>query len=210
MKKTLLQGAILMLMVLSINCNEKNDKQTKKITKMDNNTLSNILASQYKASLGMLRQTLEKIPEEQWNTGEYNNPNWQLAYHILWGTKLYLGANSESYIPFVNAIEGAESLGGAQDWENPNNNVEVEGHHTKNDLLSYIDVIEDTLIQNIESLSIDQDSGFEWYPYSRMELHINNIRHIQHHTAQIVERLKAKGITGFPWWIDQNKPQDWK
>lgn len=176
---------------------------------MDNKTITDILVSQYKASLGALRQTLEKIPEEQWNTEEYNNPNWQMAYHALWATKFYLGANSESYIPFENAIEGSESLGGNQDWENPGENVIVEGFHSKDELLSYIDHIERNLKQNIEALPLDKDSGFEWYPYSRLELHLNSIRHIQHHTAQIIERLKAKRITGFLWWADQNPPQEW-
>jgi len=177
--------------------------------KMDNQTITNVLTSQYKASLGMLRQTLEKVPEEQWNDEDYNNPNWQIAYHILWGIKFYLGANPESYIPFENAIEGAESLGGSQDWENPDEGVKVEGFHTKDEILSFINAIESKLQSNIAALPLDKDSGFEWYPYSRLELHINNIRHIQHHTGQIIERLKAKGIAGFSWWADQNPPQAW-
>jgi len=176
---------------------------------MENNTITDILASQYKASLGLLRQTLEKVPEEQWKTEEYNNPYWQIGYHILWSVKFYLEANPESYVPFDNAIEGAESLGGSQDWENPDENVKVGGFHTKEELLSFTDDIVKTLKQKIEALPLDVNSGFEWYPYSRLELHINTIRHIQHHSAQIIERLKAKGITGFPWWADQNPPQEW-
>lgn len=176
---------------------------------MDKKLIIEILTSQFKASLGMLRQALEKVPEEQWDSVEYNNPNWQIIYHTLWSTNLYLGANMEKYTAFKNAIEGAESLGGSQDWENPCSNVIVEGFHTKSELLSFIDDIENSLTQKIESLPFEDNSGFEWYPYSRLELHINNIRHIQHHTAQIIERLKAKGITGFTWWIDKNQPQAW-
>lgn len=176
---------------------------------MDNKTITDILASQYRASFGMLRNVIEKTPQEQWNTEEYNNPNWQIAYHILWGANFYLGTNPESYVPFENAIEGAESLGGSQEWENPEEGVVVEGFHTKDDLLSFIDEVESNLQQRIEALPLEENSGFEWYPYSRFELHINSIRHIQHHTAQLIERLKAKGITGFSWRIDQNPPQEW-
>lgn len=176
---------------------------------MENKVITNILASQYKASLGMLRNVLDKTPEEQWNNEDYNNPNWQIAYHILWGVKFYLGANPESYVPFQNAIEGAESLGGSQDWENTDEGVVVEGFHTKDELLSFINEIENNLQQRIEALPLEENSGFEWYPYSRLELHINSIRHIQHHTAQLIERLKANGITGFSWWADQNPPQEW-
>lgn len=176
---------------------------------MDNKAITDILISQYKASLGMLRNALDKIPDEQWINEDYSNPNWQIAYHILWGANFYLEANPESYTPFENAIEGAESLGGFQDWENPEQGVVVEGVHTKDELLSFIKDIEDNLRQRIEKLPLQENSGFEWYPYSRLELHINSIRHIQHHTAQIIERLKAKGIMGFSWRIDQNPPQEW-
>ncbi|QNL47827.1 DinB family protein [Olivibacter sp. SDN3] len=177
---------------------------------MDNSIIiTTIIVSQYKAGLGMLRQAIEKIPLEQWNNEEYNNPNWQIAYHILWGVKFYLGANPECYIPWENAIDGAESLGGSQDWENPDEGVVVEGSHTKEELFAFIDDIENNLQHAVETLPLDQDSGFEWYPYTRLELHINSIRHIQHHTAQLIERQKEKRMTGFPWWADQNPPQEW-
>ena len=176
---------------------------------MDNKTLSDIIVSQYKASLGMLRQAIEMTPEKLWNSDDYNNPNWQIAYHVLWSIKFYLGANTESYEPWTNAIEGAESLGGSQDWENPDKGITVEGSHSKEDLLSFIDDLEMNLPNAIEGLPFHEPSGFEWYPYSRLELHINTIRHIQHHTAQLIERLKANGETGFPWWADQNSPQEW-
>ena len=82
--------------------------------KMDTKEIITILTSQYKASLGMLRHTLHKVPNDQWNTEEYNNPNWQIAYHTIWAVKFYLGAKPEIYVPFGKAIEGAESLGGSQ------------------------------------------------------------------------------------------------
>lgn len=176
---------------------------------MDNKTIEEVLVSQYKAGLGTLRQTIEKIADEQWNNDEYGNPTWQIAYHVLWGVKFYLSPNAESYVPFENAIEGAESLGGAESWENPDEGVVVKGYHTKAELLSYIDNLENMLQQAVEALPLDENSGFEWYPYSRLELHINSIRHIQHHTAQLIERLKAKGTTGFRWWADKNQPQEW-
>lgn len=176
---------------------------------MDNNKIIDTLVSQYKASLGMLRHVIEKTPQEQWNTEEYNNPNWHIAYHILWGANFYLGANAESYVPFENAIEGAESLGGSQEWENSEEGVVVEGFHTKDELLYFIDEVAGNLQQRIEALPLEEYSGFDWYAYSRLELHINCIRHIQHHTAQIIERLKAKGATGFLWWVDQNPRQEW-
>jgi hypothetical protein len=166
-----------------------------------------MLENQYRASLNMLRQALEKVPPAQWNDDLYHNPNWQIIYHVLWGTHFYLSAGPEHYVPWPNAIPGAESLGGAAEWENPG--VAVQGVHSPQELLAFMDDIEAQLPTALAALDMQQDSGFEWYPFSRLELHINSIRHIQHHTAQVIERLKAQGISGFPWAIDGNAPQEW-
>ncbi|WP_313191734.1 DinB family protein [Sphingobacterium sp.] len=174
---------------------------------MEYSSVIKILLSQYRAALGMLRDVTEKVPDTEWNSHEYNNPNWQLIYHTIWSSKLYLSASYETFVPFAKAIEGAESLGGDKDWEN--SEVEVVGLNSKQEVLEFIQEVEQNLESSLTLLPLEADSGFEWYPYSRLELHINTIRHIQHHTAQIIERLKAKGITGFPWWIDQNKPGEW-
>ncbi len=176
---------------------------------MDDKEITEILASQYKAALQMLRQTIKKMPSDQWNDSKFHNPNWQIAYHAIWGAQFYLGADMESFVPWKKAVEGAESLGGTQEWENPEESVIVDGYNTKEELLSFIDNIEDGLKQAISKLPLGEGSGFEWYPYSRLELHINNIRHIQHHAAELIERMKSKGVTGFPWAIDGNPPQDW-
>lgn len=210
MKKTFICGVLVVIVISHTVCNNETNQNTQTEHKMDQKKITHILASQYSASFGMLRTAIEKVPNHHWNNEKDNNPNWQIAYHVVWGAKFYLGANPESYVPFENAIEGAESLGGNQDWENADEGITVEGFHSKAELLAFIDEIENNLQQSIEDLPLDQDSGFEWYPYSRLELHMNSIRHIQHHTAQIIERLKAEGITGFPWWADQNPPQVWQ
>ena len=48
--------------------------------------------------------------------------------------------------------------------------------------------------------------GFERLPFSRAELHISNIRHIQHHAAQLSLRLRLDSNTDIPWvktgWLD--------
>lgn len=171
---------------------------------MDEKELLKILESQYKASLGMLRTVIEKNTNELLYSSEYHNPSWQIAYHTIWATKLYLGANYENYVPFDKAIEGAESLGGAKEWENVDEGVSVVGQNTLEELLSFIQSIEGGLMENLESLPLNEKSGFEWYAFSRMELHLMNIRHIQHHTAELIERLKIKGITDFAWAIHGN------
>jgi len=176
---------------------------------MENNLIFDVLESQYKAALSMLRSALEKVPQEYWNSKEYNKPIWQLAFHTLYGTKMYLSSSPETFILWENAIRGAESLGGVNDWENPEEDGVIEGTHTPSELFDFIDDIVANLQQNISALPIHEPSGFEWYPVTRLELHLTNIRHIQHHAAQIIERLKYKNIHGFAWAIDGNPAVEW-
>jgi hypothetical protein len=61
----------------------------------------------------------------------------------------------------------------------------------------------ESIFNNFEKFVYDTDldgkSGFEWLPMNKMETHLYNIRHIQHHVGQLVERLHQSGIKGISW-----------
>jgi hypothetical protein len=42
-------------------------------------------------------------------------------------------------------------------------------------------------------------SGFHWRKCTRAELHVYNIRHIQHHAAQLILRLRNDAGVDVPW-----------
>jgi len=44
-----------------------------------------------------------------------------------------------------------------------------------------------------------RDSGFHWYKVSKLEHQMINLRHIQHHTAQLADRLRASDDIGIGW-----------
>jgi hypothetical protein len=43
------------------------------------------------------------------------------------------------------------------------------------------------------------DSGFSWYPMSKLEHQLVNIRHLQHGAAQLADRLRSKLDIGIKW-----------
>ncbi len=49
-----------------------------------------VLKSQYHASLGMLREAIERCPADLWFDTSPTNAFWQVAYHALFFTHLYL------------------------------------------------------------------------------------------------------------------------
>lgn len=168
---------------------------------MNQQSVADIVDNLYRASLRMLRTVIETTPHNELYSSEYSSPSWKIAYHTIWSTQFYLGADPELFIPWEKAIEGVESLGGTEEWEHPDESLVEEGQNTREELLAFLDSIEEGLRKSIEGLPLDAPSGFDWYPFSRLELHLNSMRHIQHHTAQLIERLKLKGISGFPWEI---------
>lgn len=57
--------------------------------------LRTILKSQYHAALAMLRETIEQCPDDLWLATQHTNSFWQVAYHTLYFTHLYLQPNRE-------------------------------------------------------------------------------------------------------------------
>jgi len=49
------------------------------------------------------------------------------------------------------------------------------------------------------SESLAGPSGFDWVPLPRCELHLYNIRHIQHHAAQLSVCLRRSTGEGVEW-----------
>jgi hypothetical protein len=51
----------------------------------------------------------------------------------------------------------------------------------------------------VPTLDLAAPSGFHWLPFNKMELQFYNIRHRQHHTGQLADRLRTKTNVGLAW-----------
>ncbi|RZJ78094.1 MAG: hypothetical protein EOO20_28175 [Chryseobacterium sp.] len=154
------------------------------------------IASQYRAALKMLGSVISRCPEDLWNDTSYKNRYWQIAYHTLHYTLLYLSENEDAFIPYNNHISGYHILG--QELETEQSRTYIPGF-SKEDLLGYLTKISSAVERHMEKQDLTAPSGFEWLLMNRFELHLYNIRHIQHHTAQLIERLHQNGIEGIAW-----------
>ena len=67
---------------------------------MTNDFLRPILKSQYHASLAMLKDAIDKCPDALWLDDRLTNRYWQIAYHVLYYTHLYLHADEQSAQPW--------------------------------------------------------------------------------------------------------------
>ena len=46
-------------------------------------------------------------------------------------------------------------------------------------------------------------SGFHWLPFTRLELHLYNVRHLQHHAGQLGATLRRQVGEGVPWALSE-------
>jgi hypothetical protein len=54
-----------------------------------------------------------------------------------------------------------------------------------------------SLIAALDKLDLENSqSGFPWYRMSKLEHQLVNLRHIQHHAAQLADRLRSAAMSG--------------
>jgi hypothetical protein len=156
-----------------------------------------VIKSQYYASLEMLKQAIVKCPESLWEDQEDKNKFWHVAYHALFYTHLYLQPSGEDFCPWAKHRDEHEFLGPLP-WP-PHKQPEIGEPYSKEEVLEYHQICREQVEEQVASLSLDAESGFDWLPFSKMELQFYNIRHLQHHTGELCERLGARESIDVDW-----------
>ncbi len=74
--------------------------------------------------------------------------------------------------------------------------------YTKEDILTYWTICDEMIDATVDALDLlKPESGFSWYRLPTLEHKLVNLRHIQHHAAQIGNRLReaSSGSNGIDW-----------
>ena len=149
------------------------------------------IKSQYYAALEMLNQAIEACPESLWDDPGYESPFWHIAYHVLFYTHLYLQPTEQDFRPWEKQQDGYRSLASVK---------ESEGEpYSKEDLLAYLQLCRGQVEEQVTAVDLQDESGFHWLPFDKLELQFYNIRHIQQHTGELYERLGAAGGPELRW-----------
>ncbi len=160
-----------------------------------------VLKSQYHATLAMLRETIEGCPDELWFSKEYTNSFWQIAYHSLFFAHLYMQPNEAAFRPWEHHQSDVQNPDGIPGPPDPNSALPlIPRPYTRAEVLAYWSVCEQMVDRAVDALDLrSPDSGFSWYKVSKLEHQIINIRHIEHHMAQLADRLRSSAGTGVKW-----------
>jgi hypothetical protein len=151
-----------------------------------------IIHSQYNATLGMMRQVIEKCPEALWDTPPDQNQFWHIAYHALFYTHLYLQPEARDFSTWIKHQADSELLG-RKAWA-PEEEIAPCRPYTKAELFEYLEFCLSQVAFQMQNFNVDAPSGFPWLPLGKLELQFYSIRHLQQHIGELSERLGKAGI----------------
>lgn len=163
-------------------------------------TLKELLAHQYEASLSTLNLAVARCPAASWNERVAKWKFCQAAFHTVFFADVYLQPSDD-----VEALKRQpfhiEHKAIFRDYEEMEDRPQVL-LYDKPFVLTYLQHVrikaQDTIARESGEV-LAGPSGFSWRKCSRAELHVYNIRHIQHHAAQLSLRLRVDADVDVPW-----------
>ena len=156
-----------------------------------------IIASQYLACLDMLQETISKCPDSIWNSPDDKTPFWHVAYHALFYTHLYLQDSVQDMKPWSKHRPEYQFLGRLP-WPPPAEPA-ISEPYDRDSLLEYLALCGQEVAERVPQLDLEAASGFDWLPFGKLELQFYNIRHLQQHTGELMERLGARAGIEIHW-----------
>ena len=164
-----------------------------------------VLWQQFGAAIDMLENAMRACPDELWsNTGE--KPAWiskgvvgfwYLVYHTLFWLDFYLSESEQGFVPpapfTLDELDPAGLL--------------PERPYTKDELQRYLDHGREKCRAAIEALTDERARALRRLSSGEVngaELLLYNLRHVQHHAAQL-NLLLRQTIDSAPAWVARTR-----
>ena len=146
------------------------------------------LKRQYHAALAMLRDAIEKCPEDLWDDGDAHDvPFWRVAYHTLYFTHLYLHPSLDAFRPWTHHREDFHDL----PWP-PGSGTRITNPYSKAQVVEYWSIVDGFVDGAVDRMALDGLSGIPWHAtMPKLEHQLHNLRHIAHHTGILSGRIRA-------------------
>jgi len=161
------------------------------------------LERQYRASLEMLERAVVQCPDSLWAAGTPNK-FWHIAYHALFYVHFYLQKSDKDFMPWTGHRPDSQYLG-PRPWA-PEAPPKAVAPYSKDEVLEFQRFCRAELAARLPQLDMDAPSGFGWLPFSTLEVQLYSLRHLAHHTGQLIERLRSQGSIGVSWVIGRERP----
>ena len=159
--------------------------------------IKEIIIAQYLASLAMLKAAIEQCPAALWADPAYKNRFWHIAYHALFYAHLYLQPAEEDFVPWTKHHDQYQFMGPLP-WP-PHDEPAIGEPYSQKEVLDYLEFCRQHVPAAVVALDLAAESGFYWIPFNKLELQFYNIRHLQHHTGELCERLGTTASLDIDW-----------
>ncbi|MFN8310900.1 MAG: DinB family protein [Chitinophagales bacterium] len=151
------------------------------------------LWKQFGAAIDMMENALSECPEPLWNNG---SNFWHIAYHTIFYLDYYLDTDPDRFAP-----PAPFTLSEFEDGEMP------PKVYSKEELIGYVRHCREKcyrLIMDLDAAKMELRWKNPYRDYNRFEILIYNMRHVQHHTAQL-NMLMRQGFNHAPNWVSRTR-----
>ena len=145
----------------------------------------------------MLENALLASPDHLWQDRSRRPEFWYTVFHTLFWLDLYLSDSVEEFAPpapfTIDEMDPAGLL--------------PERVYTKQELQAYIKHGREKCRATIEAMTEEKAQrrcGFDWVDASNAELLLYNMRHVQHHAAQL-NLILRQTTDSAPGWVARAK-----
>lgn len=165
---------------------------------MNTQQVADVVVSQMHAALLTLRSCIERCPADLWvDTQRRKIAFWRVPYHTLTYTDLYSSASEEAFEPWPKHVAEHQHLGPI--FFDDNREPKIGDPTPQADMLEYEAYVRAAFAQRVSDPPLDAPSGFPWLDCTRLEVHLYNIRHVQHHAAMLSASLRALADVHVDW-----------
>jgi len=157
------------------------------------NTFKTIVWQQFGAAIDMLENAIDACPGELWGDRSKTPEFWYVAFHTLFYLDLYLSETDAGFAPPAPfTLDEMDERG-----------LMPERVYTKEELKTYLAHGREKCRRTIAAMTAEKGNrrcGFEWLDISVTETLLYNMRHVQHHAAQLNMMLR-QNIDSAPRWV---------
>lgn len=140
--------------------------------------LREVLWQQFGAAIDMLENAMLACPDKIWSDRSRQPEVWYMVYHTLFYLDLYLSDSVDKFTPPVPfTLDELDPAGLLPDRV-----------YTKDEMHTYLEHGRRKCRATIAALTDEKAGrpcGFEWVGCTNAEIHLYNMRHVQHHAAQL-------------------------
>jgi uncharacterized damage-inducible protein DinB len=152
------------------------------------------IRQEFHAAIDMLANAIKACPESVWS-GEPPAAFWYIAFHVVFFLDLYLSEEDEDRFHPPSPFGLTELQDG----------VPPEREYRKEELLGYLDHCRrklDSVVAAATEAWTENLCPFSYRAMSNGELLLYNMRHVQHHAAQLNLLLRQR-TNSAPRWVSK-------